>query len=255
MKYSTMSHRVLAGIGALLLSLTVLGLAGEARASLIVDDFSDANVAVWPVVHQTVDIGAGERILETGLTGVFGGTRETYLGATFIGHVGLDRVGLQVFTDGASILDYESSARATGHVTLNYGSAVAGGEAFHIDLSIAEGIEIELIDYDAPGGNLLEYQVHVFSGLQSAVFAGSTSQTGPQVLSLELTGDLLTDVTGLRVQFFPFKAADFQIEEIRVPIIVGVPEPATLGCLVFGLGVFYRRVLRRKAAAGGNHES
>lgn len=202
-----------------------LGMTGAARASVVIDTFSDVGVpSPWPVELGTV--GSLPPIFETGLSGVLGGERETRVFATDLQFPGLDVVDVAI---ASGVADYATSAGATGIVSFNY----SGGDVLGADLSGEDFIRIELVAFDLANNIDMPVRVSLFDGAVQAILQQFVVVPGAQTLVFNysdfanITKIDLSSIDRVAVSFSPGPATDFRIDEI-----IAIPEPATL-CLLF----------------------
>jgi hypothetical protein len=218
--------------------LGVVGV-GAARASIMVDDFTQSIGPVWPQV-QNASTSGGSPETEAGLSGVLGGVRGYVVKSATIGVAGLDQLSSNVFHNGTvSLFDYQSSAGASGTVELFYGDAAAN------PLAVANVTDMSIVmpAFDNANGGPLQ------------ILVGWTERTGP---STSITMNTLTNVTTagshtlgisnplpvgatvdkLTIDFISPAGTDFRVDSIS---LTTVPEPASLGVMGVGALMLLRR--------------
>ncbi len=209
-----------------------------ASAGLVVDDFSDVdNPNPWPV---STTIPAVIPVLESGLSGVVGGTRNTTLSALVLDLVGLDEVKTNIVPN-FGVLDYTSSVGGNGELELSYVGP------FDVDLSGDAFIQIDFVGLVLGSKLAMPVTVTVAHGATTASLTHTLIAPGAQSVEFEFVDfagiDLvdLGSITTMLVEFDPGAGADFRLSQIQSV----VPEPATLVLLLVGAGVVLRRPRRR----------
>ncbi|MGN6368939.1 MAG: hypothetical protein ACTHN5_11825 [Phycisphaerae bacterium] len=93
----------------------VVGMMGvAARASILVDDFTQSIGPSWPKV-QSVSTAGGSPTTEAGLASVLGGVRGYVVNSATVGVPGVDNVTSNVFHNGTvSCFDYQWSGGGAG---------------------------------------------------------------------------------------------------------------------------------------------
>ena len=223
--------------------------AGQAEASILIDDFASTNWAGWPL-HAT---GAGSVTAdELGLASVIGGRRETSLSLPGVPDIpGLDEATAEVFSGGGfSLADYASTTGATGLLEFLYRGSAFGNANW--DLSGETGIQVDFLAYDAPAGQSLKVQA-TLQDLDSGTLGTTTAYLttgGPQTVLLTfagLSGPVnLASVDVITIGFSDAKAADFRVDKVSAY----VPEPATLALLGLGVAGFLARRRHRGDGQG-----
>ena len=206
----------------------------EARAGLVIDDFSDVGAPnPWPV---STTAPAVLPVMETGLTGAIGGTRLTTLSVFFFDIGGLDEVRTSVAPD-LGVLDYQSTVGANGDLRVAYvGDFVA-------DFSGDAMIQIDFAGFDLGAESPMPVTVTLWNGIDVASLTQVLTDPGPQSTMFafsEFSNIENVDLSGidtLLFEFDPGDGGDFRVGQIQSV----VPEPATLVLLLVGAGAVVRR--------------
>ena len=209
------------GFVAALFALNVAGWVAEARAAIVIDDFSsavntilitDTNVAVFAA-------GATNVATDTGLPDVLGGSRELTVHAEFSCCFipGLDNVVVGVVPL-AGFLDCNSTAQADGQTALLYDG---GGLGLHANFATATGIRLLTLDADLAAVpidvvmTLVDQDGHSASVLRTVFLAGTTPQI--EFPFAEFPGVNIEDVFSIDVAIDPSSsgAADLRLDRIE----------------------------------------
>ena len=151
--------------------------ASAAHADVILDTFSDKVAADYPfTVVSDQPFATGN--IESGLTGVAGGTRGTLLSSVTGLVPTFDSATLNVFnTSPFSFFDYSSTSGAAAVATLSYGSNAAAG---NLGLAIAPAsdfIALTFLTYDHANGNDLPVSGSLTSGINTFTLPVETLTT------------------------------------------------------------------------------
>lgn len=205
-----------------------------ARGGLVIDEFSDvSSPSPWPV--STTSLGE-LAVLETGLSGVIGGTRLTTLSADFFDLLGFDDVGTNI-VPAAGQLDYTSSVGADGDLRILY----AGG--FTADFSGDALIQIDFTGFDLGAETPMPVTVTLWQGATSASLTRVLTEPGPRSVAFDFVEFANIDaidvgsVDAMLFEFDPGTGGDFRIGRIGSV----VPEPTTLVLLLAGAAAIVGR--------------
>jgi len=132
----------------------------------------------------------------------------------------------EVFTDGASVLDYRTNAGASATVELQYGDDMFTvlNDAFSpLDLGGQDAFEFDFLGFDSPGGLPLGIEIELrHTQYATTVIAWSDP---PQAGGRTVLDSVIVAA-----------GADFRLDAIRA-----VPEPASLTLLALGAAALTRR--------------
>lgn len=218
-----------------LVSAAALVSTGAANAALVVDDFTQRSEgASYPLVQRTVNVGSprsGGIDAPLALTATVGGAREVTLEMMSTRRPPADRVEADVYTD-PGLLDFASSAGASGRVAVNYGLASQGMDELNLNLSQMTAVVVDFAAFDLASGTPLQVYALLFMGEVTSATPTMTLTSSfvdnTQVLLsiLAINPVLRQDVDGIRVVFTGGVGTDFQVDTITV-----IPEPTALGLL------------------------
>jgi uncharacterized protein (TIGR03382 family) len=216
------------------LSATTQAVVIDSFSSVAVDDDGDS---FWPLMQH--ELGS-VTVVETGLTGVLGGVRNTtatFSSATF---PGIDFIQTAIVPEFGVILDYAASAGADGELALLYD----GGGSLDIDFSQELSIELEFADFDFAFGAPMPVTITLNDGTNSASLTKSLNSAGPHDLSFALNefagigGLNLASLSSITVGIDPGTAADYRLTNIST---VTIPAPGALVLLAAGALTGLRR--------------
>ncbi len=197
--------------------LVLVTSANSGFGQTIIDDFSDAIGTIEPPGVQQNSVGS-TTVLDTGLSGVMGGSREMTVEMTVAGGGSpLVKSGVVPF---AQILDYSSSVAADGLVTIYYD---ANGVGLNADLSLSDGIELSLLTDSSALPYTVELTLSDGTITESDVFNGA--MVGLQLVSFDFANFPTVDLANLEsieVEIDPSIAGDF---ETAGPGLVTFGEP------------------------------
>ena len=204
------------------------------RAGLVIDSFSDvASPNPWPVSATAPSVIP---VLETGLSGVLGGTRLTTQSAFFFDIIGLDEVRTTIAPK-HGVLDYASTVGGNGDLRLAYVGA------FEADLTADLFFQIDFLGFDLGAGMAMPVTVTLGDGASTASLTRKLTSPGAQSTLFNyaefdgLDGIDLASIDAMLIEFDPGPGGDFRIGEIKS----AVPEPGTLLLLLAGTGAVLRR--------------
>ncbi|MGJ8673880.1 PEP-CTERM sorting domain-containing protein [Rubritalea sp.] len=229
-------------VASLLLTLNVSG-----NASITIDDFSTAVTGSNVIdIYSTPTPATPTTIstVGTGLTGVIGGQRNITLTRITATGSGRRQVTTTVENTGNSYFEYSSTSGASGSTTLSYGQGTDASLA-GFNLSSAYAFDINFVDYDLPGGNLLTVAISVTSGGSSTSVSKSLTTNGG-LLSYnfsEFSGADFSDVDQIDLVITAPSGADYSIDSFTA-VTAAVPEPSS--AILLGLGLSFGLVRRRR---------
>ncbi len=229
-----------AAIGALFISACgVILPASHAEADIIIDQFNSiAAPNPWPLIGTAV---GSQNVVETGLSNVIGGVRNTTLQTNLIGQPGLDLVQLTIDPNAFSnqgVLDLATTSQANAHLSLLY-----DGGSGNLNANFANEFAIMMTFFAADPGELgtILVTVTIDDGSQNASSSQTVEHFGPVgFLFSEFLGIRnvnLSSINSVRIDFqsFGFGGVDYRLDQIHTV----VPSPASL--CVFGLALLGRR--------------
>lgn len=212
----------------LTLSIFLCADAGTARAATLVDDFSSTiNTVPFPFrqVQQTgVGSNSGAPPVETGLTGVIGGSRQTTVGVT----AGVATARARIFAGSPGSLQYTSSG-VSSNLTLNYNNNGAGLGA---NINPFLGVSIPFGNVALGGAPSLPVTATITdaaANVATAVVAITTE--GAQTLIIPagaFAGLGALDLSNVSSIQFMFDAGLGQEFTLRGPIQLLTPEPLAI---------------------------
>ncbi len=206
----------------LLIGLMAVVLAASVASAATIDNFATGSV------EYVANPGTPDGGIQTGLTGVRGGVRETAVTVVSgAGELSLDIDGL---SPQAAI--FSAQASTEGNFSLKYGSLATGGSNLNVDLSADNYLRIQFFSGALPQ-NALEVTMEISSNGQNGSFTYDIA-AGTEKLLLafsEISPLTLTDVDGFALTFKNMSnAEDFTFSFIDTV----VPEPATMSLLALG---------------------
>lgn len=202
----------------------VLGMsAADLQAAPIVIDGFTAATASYPLFDTSV---GGPTVT----SGTDAGLRVVTLSTTAKA-ANLDFTEAGVFpTDLGGILDYNSTAGASGVTTISYGTD-AGLASSAIVIPDDYSAYFEFLAYDLPSGAPLSVSLTLFNGAASATQTTSLTTAGAQTVAIDtnlFSSAIRSNVTGLRVTLTAPAAADYRLGSIVADTTTVLPEPAAL---------------------------
>jgi len=214
---------------------------GAARAEVLVDDFSDTiNTMPFPfrLIQQTgPGSNSGVPAVETGLTGVIGGSRQTTVSVT----AGASTAEAAIFAGSPGALQFTNPAGMTSSLSLNYNNNGAGLGA---NVPLFAGVSIPFGDVALGASpNIPVMATLTDAGANAATAMALVTTEGAQTLIIPagaFAGLGALDLTNIASILLNFGAGSGTEFVLNGPIqILLVPEPlAILGwsvVLVMGL--------------------
>jgi uncharacterized protein with beta-barrel porin domain len=231
-------------------ALFAVPMAASAAPALILDTFTSAGTGEFPLTSTTTSPN-GPGVSDSGLSGVYGGTRGVVLFDTTAVISGGDEIAVNIFT-GSGLLDERTSSGASGAVKLQYGSAAPTGSNLSTNLTGYDDLQISFTQFNAPIGQPLDIETTVYTGSANTVHSlpiQTLTAPGAQLVEIPLSSLNATDISqveGIQFQFDPAMGASYRIDSVSVVTSPGVPEPATCG-VIFAIGglMLARRRARR----------
>lgn len=202
--------------------------AAQAALTVVIDDFTSAG-PVFPYVRTTVTPGGTTGFIESGLTGVIGGSRVSSLGLHAADAPGLDSTSLSVVPS-FGLLDFSSTTGATGRSVFYYGDFAGFMPAISLAIPNGSISEFKFLSYDLPNGLPLLVNLELANGPVFESKFMSLTTAGASTLTFDLdqfSAAIRANVTGISVRYFAPKAADFRLDSISVTI----PEPSAVAVL------------------------
>lgn len=225
-------------------AVALIAVVSQAQAAITIDNFSDVAGGGSSLIVNVESLPAPTTtsitVVQSGLTGVIGGSRSLTIERTATTGTGVRRVTGEISDLAPAFFSYTSSTGANGFANLIYGASTD----LNLNLLTETAFIIDFDGYDAPNGNPLVVQIDLVSSAGSgSATANLTTNGGLVQIDFNAAGYAavdFSDIDRISVKLDPNRGGDFDVNQITT--VTAVPEPSSTALLgLGGLALLLRR--------------